>query len=72
MSQGTVCHCNDRAHFVVRHRQHNHSAFNGYHKTYSEYSTIACTVHGTRWRSKAAWVDDLPDEHAGGCSNASY
>lgn len=62
--------CKNKAHrpsWVVSMRNYNQSAFNGYHKTYSEYSEVRCTVGGCRsvWRTKAAYVNELPDE----CSN---
>lgn len=44
---------------VVQYRC-NHSAFNGYRPTYSDYSAIVCTACGRRWRSKADYVDALP------------
>lgn len=38
----------------------NHSAFNGYRWTPSDYSAIGCEACGSRWRTKAAYVDELP------------
>lgn len=61
---GTACR-NRKEHFgswVVSMRRVNYSAFNGYHRTPSDYSEIRCTECPTRWRTKAAYVDRLPDE----------
>ena len=40
----------------------NHSAFNGYHHTSSDYSAIRCLGEGClgSWRSKADYVGTLP------------
>lgn len=43
-------------------RKCNYSAFNGYHRTRSDYSAIRCVETGAIWRTKAAYVDELPDE----------
>lgn len=37
----------------------NHSAFNGYHRTWSDYSEIVCLKCGSRWRTKAKYVATL-------------
>ena len=42
-------------------RMGNYSAFNGYRWTPSDYSQVACTDCGATWRTKAAYVDTLPD-----------
>lgn len=34
----------------------NYSAFNGYRRTPSDYSLVACLVCGRSWRTKAAYV----------------
>lgn len=39
----------------------NHSAFNGYHYTPSDYSSIRCMTCGWHWRTKAN-VSHIPDE----------
>lgn len=71
MSQGAKCHVHTRAEFRRAHVRHNHSAFNGYHQTYSPYTEVVCIgdVNGMtcrhRWRSRAAWVDGLPLLKAG-------
>jgi hypothetical protein len=58
--------CPDKTHrpsWRVVQRNYNKSAFNGYKKTYSDYSLVRCTVGGCRsaWRTKAAYVAELPD-----------
>ena len=54
--------CADTTHtWVVDHREHNHSAFNGGHRTASDYSQVRCITCGRAWRSKAAYVAALPD-----------
>jgi len=50
-----------RSAWVVTQRKGNRSAFNGYRWTPSAYSEVRCTVGGSVWRSRAAYVDDLPD-----------
>lgn len=37
----------------------NHSAFNGYAFTPSDYSAVECTGCGTFWRTSAAYVEEL-------------
>jgi hypothetical protein len=37
----------------------NFSAFNGYRKTYSDYSGIRCMQCNRFWRTKAAYVESL-------------
>lgn len=37
----------------------NYSAFNGYHKTPSDYSRIRCLDCGHHWRTNASYVDEL-------------
>ena len=46
---------------VVIARNRNNSAFNGYHDTWSQYSGILCLETFRVWRSKGAYVNDLPD-----------
>lgn len=63
MSGGEACKCKvrgtaeDRERFwrVVQYRC-NRSAFNGYHKTRSEYSGVRCLFCGAYWRTRAAYV----------------
>lgn len=38
----------------------NHSAFNGYRKTPSDYSLIQCLRCGYLWRSKAKYTNGMP------------
>lgn len=45
----------------VMQRYCNHSAFNGYHRTASAYSTVTCYGCGATWRTKARYVAGLPD-----------
>lgn len=42
-------------------RQHNYSAFSGYHYTPSDYSRVCCLDCGASWRTKAGYVATLPD-----------
>lgn len=37
----------------------NHSAFNGYHRTASNYSCLTCNNCNAIWRTKASYVDDI-------------
>lgn len=58
--------CTTPAHrpfWTVVQRRCNHSAFNGYRRTPSPYSRVECTAPGcsAAWRTKAAFVDRLPD-----------
>lgn len=54
--------CRDKAHrHVVLMRNCNYSAFSGYRWTPSDYSLVRCTVTHRSWRTKAAYVDALPD-----------
>jgi hypothetical protein len=45
----------------VQHRQHNHSAFNGYRYTPSDYSEVRCKTCDWRWRTRAKYVSRLLD-----------
>jgi hypothetical protein len=54
------CACPPENWFVFA-RRCNHSAFNGYHMTLSDYSGIQCHRCLHVWRSKAKYVDGLPD-----------
>ena len=68
MSGRTPCLCGrkkgDHTDLVVVQYKCNHSAFNGYYYTPSDYSAVRCTRPGCpgAWRTKAAYVDDLPKE----------
>lgn len=61
--------CTDRKahqpHWYVIQRYCNYSAFNGYHRTPSDYSAIRCPTCRGVWRTKAAYVATLPDAPAG-------
>jgi len=63
MSGGVPCSCavKDKSKWQVIQRNCNHSAFNGYRRTRSDYSSVTCTVCGHVWRTKAAYVMDLVD-----------
>lgn len=59
MSMGNRCKC--RAPLVVTQRRCNHSAFNGYKYTPSDWSEVRCTACGWSWRTKAKYVTGLAD-----------
>lgn len=44
----------------------NHSAFNGYHQTPSEYSTVCCDACGASGRTNAKYVNELYDRQRRG------
>lgn len=58
-----TCQKEHREHWVVLQRKCNFSAFNGYRRTRSAYSSVECQAPGCGrvWRTKAAYVDGLPD-----------
>lgn len=61
--------CKDKGHrgaWAVLVREANYSAFNGYHRTRSDYSLVRCGACGRVWRTKAAYVSALPDAPEGG------
>jgi hypothetical protein len=68
MSSGRVCICpkdkdhGERKNWVVTQYRCNHSAFNGYHQTLSDYSSVICKRCGAAWRTRAGYVDELPKE----------
>lgn len=68
MSQGISCKCSESKKpalerlWVVLQRNGNASAFNGYHWTYSDYSSVQCRVCGAVWRTKADYVFSLKDK----------
>jgi len=66
MSQGMSCKCGKEFLAVVC-KGHNHSAFNGYHRTSSGYSDIECNKCGSRWRTNAAYVCSLPLKNGKDC-----
>lgn len=59
---GCVDRKSHRPHWVVTVRKANYSAFNGGRRTPSDYSEVRCPKCSGVWRTKAAYVDDLPDE----------
>lgn len=62
MSGGTSCLVREhRPGWYVTVRKANYSAFNGYHRTPSAYSEVRCPTCPTTWRTKARYVDTLPD-----------
>jgi hypothetical protein len=64
MNAGNACRQpHHKPYWRVVQRNCNHSAFNGYHWTPSDYSMIICMVQGCPgcWRSKGRFVADIPD-----------
>lgn len=62
MSGGTSCKCStERRAWYVLQRRCNHSKFNGGLHTPSAYSEVRCAACGKRWRTRAAYVERLPD-----------
>jgi len=61
MSGGTSCECKpqDRSKWRLLQYCCNHSAFNGYQRTPSSYSSVACDGCGRAWRTKAAYTATL-------------
>lgn len=65
MSGGYSCRCWERVKPVeerdweVLQLYCNHSAFNGRHRTPSDYSSVCCNVCGAIWRTKAKYVELL-------------
>ena len=57
-SEGKCPHCGS-GDLVVTHYKHNHSAFNGYHWTASDYSAVQCQSCQWWWRTKAKYVEGL-------------
>lgn len=59
------CTCPERRYplqlrdWVVTQYRCHHSAFAGYHRTHSDYSTVACRQCGAVGRTKAQYVDEL-------------
>ncbi len=63
MSGGTVCKiAGHRGLWRVLVLRANYSAFNGYHRTPSAYSTVRCGGCSATWRTKAGYVDSLPSD----------
>jgi hypothetical protein len=65
LAENLLCRQEHRAHWVVTVREANYSAFNGRHRTPSDYSEIVCEKLtggcGRRWRTRGAYVRSLPD-----------
>lgn len=67
MSGGFACKCDEskkplgERRWFVSDRNCNHSAFNGYRRTWSDYSSIKCGTCRACWRTKAAYVCLLRD-----------
>lgn len=65
MSGGEICRCPESKKPIKERRwgvtdyKCNHSAFNGYHWTPSDYSALVCLECRAIWRTKAAYVDDI-------------
>lgn len=66
MSGGIACKCRPRDAEVVVYKG-NYSAFNGYRFERSDYSEVRCRTCGTRWRTRAAWVDEAPSARPPSC-----
>ena len=72
MSGGIACNCFGegkarrspsvrKEHWEVIQRNCNHSSFNGNRRASSRYSSVRCKKCGACWRTKAPYVDYLPD-----------
>ncbi len=62
LSGGTSClDPEHRPQWYVTVRKANYSAFNGGRRTRSRYSEVRCPACPTFWRTRAAYVDSLPD-----------
>lgn len=62
LSGGTACLVPaHKPQWYVTMRNANYSAYNGYRRTPSAYSEVRCPACPTRWRTKAAYVNSLPD-----------
>lgn len=68
MSVSFGCHCEERKkpveerNWVVRMRNYQCSAFDGYVVKYSDYSEVWCQSCNACGRTKAAFVAELEDE----------
>ncbi len=64
VSFGCKCEVKDKKNWVVKHRNHNHSAFESpkYEEHYSEYSSVRCTKCHACGRTKAKYVCLLEDD----------
>jgi hypothetical protein len=63
MSGEPMCRCGKRDAWYVTAYRCNHSAFNGYRYTPSDYSEVECrSIYGgcgVRWRTKARYADEV-------------
>lgn len=65
MSGGNVCRCSEskkpikERNWKIMAFRCNHSAFNGWRETASDYSEIQCNTCNYRWRTKANYVYEL-------------
>jgi len=61
------CHCSERRkpageiNWRVIQRKCNHSAFNGYRRTPSKYSSVICLACHKIGRTKAKYIDEIMD-----------
>ncbi len=61
-----ACRCQERQKPAIERRwmvtayRCNHSAFNGYRFTPSDWSAVRCERCGANWRTKAAYVEEIP------------
>lgn len=63
MTQGEACRVRShRPMWTVRTRNANYSAFNGGRRTPSAYSLVVCGSCNKAWRTRAQYVDRLPDQ----------
>ena len=74
MSGGVPCECKPKTkvNWVVTGRRCNYSAFNGYHRTSSDYSQVHCRKCRGVWRTKADYVDRLSDGELIGLSRNQF
>ena len=67
MSGALCCRCPEsgkwisESAWVVTKRHCNYSAFSGYRHVHSDYSEVHCLECGRFWRTKAKYVELLPD-----------
>ncbi len=64
MSDGRACGDEGhRSYWVVVQRNYSEFVLNGYRRQASDYSRVQCTLGSCNadWRTKAAYVEDLPD-----------
>lgn len=57
-------------HWRVVDRECNYSAFNGYHRTPSRYSSVRCLLCNSWWRTKAAYVRKLKNASENCCDGS--